>query len=365
VSATLTEEPAPTTHAPELDHGIGQVLDRALDRVLAAGLARAEAVGPGQVALWTAVCEATRGGKRFRPALAAAAYDALGGTDEEGVAVLGAALEMLHTAFVIHDDVIDGDDVRRGRPNVIGTYTAGAVADGASATAARHLGGTAAILAGDLALAAALRYVALTPADPRTTRRLLDLFDRALHVTAAGELDDVRFGLGTREPSLAESLTMEEQKTSAYSFALPLQAGAVLAGADEATVLRLGEAGRMLGIAFQLLDDLHGVFGDPAVTGKSVLTDLREGKQTPLVAHARTTAAWPGIAVHLGRPDLTERDADVVRGLLEECGSRRFVTELAADYVRGARRALEQLGLSLEALDVLGVLPVRDGEQAA
>jgi geranylgeranyl diphosphate synthase type II len=121
----------------------------------------------------------------------------------------------------------------------------------------------------------------------------------------------------------------------------------------------------MLGIAFQLLDDLHGVFGDPAVTGKSVLTDLREGKQTPLVAHARTTASWPGIAAHLGRPDLTEADAAVVRGLLEECGSRRFVEELAADYVRGARRALEQLGLSLEGLDVLGVLPVRDGEQAA
>ncbi len=339
--------------------------DRALERVLADGMARAREVGPAQVALWSALADATHGGKRFRPALAAAAYDMLGGSDHEAVGALGAALELLHTAFVIHDDVIDGDDVRRGRPNVVGCYATDARGAGASGAAARHLGSTAAILAGDLALTASLRTVALCPVEPRTVRRLLDLFDLALHTTAAGELADVGYGIGTHEPSLAESLTMEEQKTSAYSFALPLQAAAVLAGADEPTVRRLGEAGRMLGIAFQLLDDLLGVFGDPAVTGKSVLTDLREGKQTPLIAHARTTPHWDGVAVHLGRPGLTEADAEVVRGLLLECGSRRFVEELAADYVDGARQALDQLGLSLERLDVLGLLTAHVGHRAA
>ena len=79
---------------------------------------------------------------------------------------------------------------------------------------------------------------------------------------------------------------MEEQKTSAYSFSLPLQAGALLAGADEGTVARLGEAGRMLGVAFQLVDDLIGVFGDPRRTGKSATSDLRTRKQTPLLVHA-------------------------------------------------------------------------------
>jgi geranylgeranyl diphosphate synthase type II len=355
VSTTATEErPAATA-----------VCDTALDRVLADGMARAQEVGPGQVALWTALCEATQGGKRFRPALAAAAYELLGGTDDEAVGVVGAALELLHTAFVIHDDVIDGDDMRRGRPNVSGRYAAEAAAQGASGPAARHLGSTAAILAGDLALTAAVRTVARCPADPTTVHRLLDLFDVALHTTAAGELDDVRFGSGTQEPSLATSLTMEEQKTSAYSFALPLQAAAVLVGADETTVHRLGEAGRMLGIAFQLLDDLLGVFGDPAVTGKSVLTDLREGKQTPLIAHARTTPQWEGVAAHLGSAHLGEEDAEVVRRLLVESGSRRFVEELAADYVRGAREALDRLGLPLERLDVLGLLTTHVGHRAA
>jgi geranylgeranyl diphosphate synthase type II len=359
VSTTATEERAVATpRRPSAS-------DEALRQVLADGSARAEQVGPGQVALWTALNEATRGGKRFRPALAAAAYELLGGTDEKAVGVLGAALELLHTAFVIHDDVIDGDHVRRGRPNVCGGYAAAASGEGASPTAARHLGTTAAILAGDLALTAAIRTVALCPAAPATVHRLLDLFDVALHTTAAGELADVRLGNGTRTPSLAESLTMEEQKTSAYSFALPLQAAAVLADADEPTVQRLGEAGRMLGIAFQLHDDLLGVFGDPLVTGKSVLTDLREGKQTPLIAHARTTPQWEGVAAHLGSPELSEDDAAVVRKLLVESGSRRFVEELAADYVRGARAALDRLGLSLEQLDVTGLLTAHVGHKAA
>ena len=93
---------------------------------------------------------------------------------------------------------------------------------------------------------------------------------------------------------------MEEQKTSAYSFALPLQAGAVLAGADEQTIDRLGEAGRALGVAFQLADDVIGVFGDPRHSGKSTTNDLRTGKQTPLLVHAgrpRSGTASPSTSV--------------------------------------------------------------------
>jgi geranylgeranyl diphosphate synthase type II len=339
--------------------------DVALDGVLAEGLERARATGPAQLELWTALADATRGGKRFRPALVTAAHDALGGSDHVAAAHLGAAVELLHTAFVVHDDVIDGDQVRRGRPNVSGTYARRATGEGAAPGAADHLGLTAGILAGDLALAAAIRTVATCPAEPATLARLLDLFDRALHTTAAGELADVRFSMGTVVPSLAESLTMEEQKTSAYSFELPLQAGAVLAGAEDEVVTRLGEAGRMLGVAFQLQDDLLGVFGDPQVTGKSALTDLREGKQTPLIAYARTTELWDGVAAHLGSAELTDDDADIVRCLLAECGARDFVEGLAEDYVRGASTILEELGLPPETLGLPALLALEADGRAA
>jgi geranylgeranyl diphosphate synthase type II len=179
--------------------------------------------------------------------------------------------------------------------------------------------------------------------------RLLDLFDAALHTTAAGELADVRLSLGLAAPSLAESLVMEEQKTSAYSFALPMQAGAVLAGAGDATVARLGEAGRLAGIAFQLADDLLGVFGDPARTGKSTTSDLRTRKQTPLLTHARSTPEWERIRPYVGR-DLDERELDEVRHLLTVSGSRRFVEELARDHLAEARAAAIEAGVGVDLL---------------
>jgi geranylgeranyl diphosphate synthase type II len=298
------------------------------------------------------VAAATEGGKRFRPALVLAAHEALGGGRATAAAAGGAALELLHTAFVIHDDVIDGDEVRRGRLNVNGTFTARARAAGAARRDAAGIGTAAGILAGDLALAATIRAVATCAAPTDVVHRLLDLVDDALHTTAAGELADVRLSLHLEAATLAESLAMEEQKTSAYSFALPLQAGAVLADADAATVDRLGEAGRMLGVAFQLVDDLLGVFGDPAETGKSTTCDLRASKQTPLLVHATTTAHGPEIATYVGR-DLTDDELAAARRLLTDCGSRGFVEELAEAHLAGARKILDGLGVAADLVPTL------------
>jgi len=338
---------ARTTAPPATD------ADTELRRILDAGAARARRIGGEHARLWAELTAATRGGKRFRPALVVAVHDLLGGSLPGPTAKVGAAVELLHTAFVIHDDVIDGDHTRRGRPNVSGTFAAAATDAGATARGARAYADTAGILAGDLALVAAVRAVACCGAPPEAVERLLDLLDRTVHATAAGELTDVRLGLGLDADtvSLGDVLTMSERKTAVYSFVLPLQAGALLAGAAEETVGRLGEIGRLLGIGFQLVDDLQGVFGDEAVTGKSSLTDLREGKLTPLIAHARTTDAWPGIAVHLGDPELDEAGAAHVRTLLTECGSRAVVEDLAADYFDTAVAAARDAGLPDELLD--------------
>jgi geranylgeranyl diphosphate synthase type II len=323
--------------------------DEALRRMLDAGRARAAATDPEHLRLWDALDAATEGGKRFRPALVTGAHEALGGVATAAAVEVGAAVELLHTALVIHDDVIDGDDLRRGRLNVSGTFQAYALSSGAAPDAARNFGRTAGILAGDLALAASVRAVATCGAPTAVTHRLLDLFDAALHTTAAGELADVRMALGVGTATLPESLAMEEQKTSAYSFALPLQAGAVLAGAGETTVADLGTAGRMLGISFQLVDDLLGVFGDPTRTGKSVTSDLRTSKQTPLLVHASTTAEWHEIRQYVGR-DLDEDELVEVRRLLMSSGSRRFVEDLAEQHLAAAQDLVAQLGLTAEVL---------------
>lgn len=340
--------------------------DAALRRLLDEGRVRAGAIDPEHARLWESLATATEGGKRFRPDLLLSTHDALGGELAFAAVEVGAALELLHTAFVIHDDVIDGDHTRRGRPNVSGTFREQALDDGAGTADADNYGRTAAILAGDLALTTAVRTVATCGAPTDMVRRLLDLFDEALHTTAAGELADVRLTLDLAPASLAESVTMEANKTGTYSFALPLQAGAVLAGADETTVLRLGEAGRVLGIAFQLVDDLIGVFGDSSLSGKSSTGDLRTRKQTPLLVHARTSPEWEQIRLHLGR-DLGDEELAEVRRLLTTSGSRRFVEELAEAQITAARAVFDGLGFSIDFLDTMTTRPsvLVDGSEVA
>ena len=330
--------------------------DDALSRLLDGGAARAAATAPQHARLWAALALATEGGKRFRPALVVAAHDALGGRRSAAALEVGAAVELLHTAFVIHDDVIDGDDVRRGRPNVSGTFRALGLEYGAPPEGAVELGRTAGILAGDLALAAAIRAAATCGAPSAVVGRLLDLFDAALHTTAAGELADVELSIGTATSSLGGSLAMAEQKTGAYSFELPLQAGALLAGADESTVADLGDAGRSLGIAFQLVDDLLGVFGDPDRTGKSATSDLRARKQTPLLVHARSTPEWGQIMTHVGR-ELDDRELDEVRDLLVRSGSRDYVEGMVEAHLAAAQDVLVRLGIPATLLDVVNLHP--------
>jgi geranylgeranyl diphosphate synthase type II len=335
--------------------------DEVLRRLLDEGRVRAAAADPAQARLWDELATAAEGGKRFRPALVLAAHEALGGRRMDAAIQVGAAVQLLHAAFVIHDDVIDGDDVRRGRLNVSGTFRAEALSSGAAPDDASGLGRAAGILAGDLALAAAVRAVATCGAPPDVVALLLDLVDSALHITSAGELADVRLSLGVETVSLAESLVMEEQKTSAYSFSLPLQAGAVLAGAGERVVDGLGAVGRDMGVAFQLADDLVGVFGDPAVTGKSTTSDLRTRKQTPLLVHARSTPEWTRIRPYVGR-DLTDAELVEVRRLLTTSGSRRFVEDLAESRLSTARAVLADLEVSIELPSTLAAHPpVLDG----
>lgn len=313
----------------------------ALDRHFAAGTARARTSDERE--LWAAMQDAVTGGKGLRPGLFLSVYRALGGTQDDVAAQVCAALELLHTALVIHDDVIDRDTVRRGRPNVSGTYAAGARSRGHDPAVAARFGETAAILAGDLALTGAVRLIASCGAGPALVDRMLDHLDHALHVTAAGELTDVRLSMDG-DAEVAEAVEMEHHKTAVYSFELPLVLAAVLAGREH-TSTELRAFARRLGVVYQLRDDLDGMFGDRAVIGKSTLSDLREGKCTPLVAHARTTPAWAQIHPYLGA-EVDEADAAQVRRMLEDSGSRAFVEELARRLADEAARIVADLPIA-------------------
>ncbi|HWM34857.1 MAG TPA: polyprenyl synthetase family protein [Pseudolysinimonas sp.] len=315
-------------------------VDAVLGRFFSLAKKRAAALGVEYERLWHELEANTVGGKRFRPRMVFAAYDALGGTDAEAAACIGAAFELLHTALIVHDDVIDRDFVRRGVPNLAGTYRDRALAEGGSDAEAEHRGISAAVIAGDLALFNAYRLIDRSGVSDQVRRRLVEVMDEALFASAAGELIDVDFSFAPEVPRVDDILTMERLKTAVYSFECPLQAGAILAGASEDTVATLGDFGREMGIAYQIVDDLLGVFGLEAETGKTTIGDLREGKRTVLIAYATSAPGWDAVAGSFGSENLTEAEAERIREHLTQCGAKSFAEGLARYY---ANRALARL----------------------
>jgi geranylgeranyl diphosphate synthase type II len=311
-----------------------------LGRFFSLAKKRAAAMGAEYEQLWVELEANTVGGKRFRPRMVFAAYESLGGTDVEAAPCVGAAFELLHTALIVHDDVIDRDFVRRGAPNLAGSYRDRALAGGATPGAAEHRGISAAVIAGDLALFNAYRLIDRSGVGDVVRGRLVEVMDDALFASAAGELIDVDFSFMPDVPRVDDILTMERLKTAVYSFECPLQAGAILAGAGEETVATLGDFGREMGIAYQIVDDLLGVFGTESETGKTTTGDLREAKRTVLIAYETTEPGWDALAGLFGNPALDDDGAALLRRHLVDCGAKAFAEGLARYY---ANRALARL----------------------
>ncbi|WP_193596524.1 polyprenyl synthetase family protein [Microbacterium sp. YJN-G] len=318
-------------------------LEETIDRFFAERILRAEELGGGYAQLWRFAHEATTGGKRVRPRLLILAHERLGGGDTESALRAGAAFELLHTALLLHDDVLDGDLVRRGRPNLAGRFASEAIDAGHGAGTAREWGTASATLAGDLLISGAHALAAGIPGSAGDA--VHRIIDDALFVTVAGEHADVGYAMGVMDAAEHDILRMMEHKTAAYSFAGPLQAGAALAGAMESACADLGRIGSALGVLYQLRDDLLGVFGDERRTGKSALGDLREGKRTLLIAFAENTPQWSQVAHLFGRAPLDVADAELLRSALIASGAAERMQALTDAQHDRVRSMIEQAAL--------------------
>lgn len=340
-AAATAPDPSPDL-APgaALAHGIERVTDAAVG--LVHGLAetqrrRAALLDPACADLWQDL-DSVIGGKLLRPRLVAAAYLGLGGTDVVAAAHVAAAHELLHTAMVVHDDLLDHDEVRRGRPNVAGRTRARLAGRTPPGATLDEQTGAAALLAGDAALAQAFGLLATGAVPAAAVGDLVRLLADGVTTTVSGELLDVRGALAA--PGDVDAVLVAELKTAVYSFRVPLESGAVLAGASADARAALSGVGTALGVAYQLVDDELGTVGDPALTGKSVVSDLREGKRTELLriawqqADARQAAV---LAAHVGREDLDEAGARAVVDVLHDTGAVEDVRATArrsADIAR-------------------------------
>lgn len=344
---------------PRLAEEVDTALDAALDRLLP----RIARLHPAVADLTHELRAFTATGKRIRPALLLLGYRAAGGQRTRDVHGPALALELVHTCALLHDDVIDRAATRRGRPTLHHAFAARHRHAGTWQGDAAAYGEAVAILAGDLALVQADEL--FLTADVATTD-LLTAFRRFTvlreEVMVGQHLDLDAATRGTTDRQTA--LLVATLKSGRYSVARPLEIGALLAGADHELVAGLHAFGDPLGRAFQLRDDLLGVFGDQQRTGKSVTSDLAEGKRTLLIAEAVARLdeqRRARLTARLGDPDLTAEDADELRGWISDCGaidaveaaiaadlerSRRVLAEIAVPSSRRAEltRVLEELG---------------------
>ncbi|WP_083980082.1 polyprenyl synthetase family protein [Demequina salsinemoris] len=316
-----------------------EAVDEALRAHVAGEASRLPRAGDDYRDLWLVLGEQFGSGKQLRPALTIAAYAGLGGDDPDAVVPVAAAMEMLHTAMLVHDDILDHDEVRRGRPNVAGTRRASLEGSALSPAQVDNHVLSAALLGGDLAIASAYDLISTAPLPAHHRLACLTLLTRAIRTTIAGELLDSYGDL--TDPGEADALVVAELKTATYTFVVPLLAGAQLAGADPTMIGHLERIGTSMGVSFQLVDDDLGVFGDPAVTGKSNMSDLRSGKRTEMVRiafHRGTEAEKAELRAALGDADLDDAGAARVREILIESGARGQALGIARRQARAARR---------------------------
>ncbi|MFE3249552.1 polyprenyl synthetase family protein [Streptomyces sp. NPDC059209] len=341
-------------------------VDTVLQGFFAERRADALAIGPGFAA---AVAElegyVLRGGKRVRPAFARAGWIGAGGDasgpDAEAVLHCCTALELLHASALIHDDIIDASLTRRGFPAAHVTFADRHRSRGWAGDP-ETFGAGAAILVGDLAQAWAddMIHMSGLPADAKT--RLAPVWSAIRTEVLAGQLLDLT-AEASGDEDIDSALRVNRYKTASYTVERPLHLGAAIAGADLGLVAAYRTYGVNIGIAFQLRDDLLGVFGDPAVTGKPSGDDLREGKRTVLFATAlqRAAASDPAGAEFLRAKigtDISDGELAAMRAVIEATGA---VDHIERDIARRTDRALTVLRTSsatAEAKDQLAAMAI-------
>jgi geranylgeranyl diphosphate synthase, type I len=301
------------------------------------------------------------GGKRLRPLFAYAGHKAAGKDIGAAEIKAFASLEFLQACALIHDDLMDASDTRRGKPAMHRRFE-NLHQEQALAGLSDQFGAAAAILLGDLALVQSDHMLHTSGISSDQLLDALSVHDEMRIELMAGQYLDVREA-GEKSFNVERSLRIARFKSGKYSIERPLHLGATIALRDPAVrtplTWRLSEYGLPLGEAFQLRDDLLGIFGDPAVTGKPAGDDLREGKRTVLMAMAmeRTTdAGRKELSTYLGNPDLSPEVIEKLRGIINESGAVESVEGLIEKLTFDALTASRSEEIAPDSHELLAAL---------
>lgn len=289
-----------------------------------------------------------QGAKRLRPMLLYHGYRASDGKDEDAILDAALSIELIHNYLLVHDDVIDEDDLRRAQPTIHRRWEA--ACRETRPAEATHLGQAFAIVTGDLL--AAYGYEALTRSRfPEGERvRALDKLNAILSDVVAGQTLDMLWSLG-KTVSEHDIMTAYEYKTARYTAEGPLHLGALLAGAPEDLLTRLSKTALPLGVAFQINDDTLDLFGSDAAKGRPVGSDLKTGKQTLLTWYARTHASPTQERIlkrAFGNRLLDKEAMEAAKEVIVKTGALAYAQKVIVELLNQSHAALRRAKLPRE-----------------
>lgn len=322
-----------------LDDTINGLFERSIDY--------ARRIDPSYRQLWESLYALIQsGGKRLRPKMVIMAYEAFGGDDTKRIIPVAAAHELLHFSLLIHDDIIDRDYMRYGVPNIAGRYKIAYSKYVPSPGEQTHYAHSAAILGGDLMLSSAHQLIASSSLSDEQKMLAQEYLAHSIFEVAGGELLDTELSFAPYKEG--DALKVAKYKTASYSFVSPLMTGASLAGISKEKNNALHTYAMSLGIAFQLKDDLLGVFGDEQQTGKSNSSDILEGKRTYMIERALTQMSSNDktiFSIGFGNPNASQLEIETVKELLNRYGAPEHTEATISEYAEQARKALDSLEL--------------------
>ncbi len=324
------------------------IFDHELEKVLDLKIAQAEKISPWAIIFIKDLKNymmAGGGGKRIRPALMYFAYLTLGGGENKNMLKASMSAEFLHACFLIQDDIIDRDNLRHGEKTMHCRYNEWASKNLKLSNAeSYHYGISQAIVSADIAFEMAYRVLMESSFEEKLKIKAANKLCDIVFSTAAGEMSDV-LAENTKCVSEEQSINVLEYKTARYTVEGPLHLGAIMAGADDKILKILSDFAIPLGIAFQIQDDILGVFGTSKETGKPVGADIREGKKTLLIIKALelgNKAQKKEIISALGNHRVSPAQIRIARQVIIDTGSLEYSKKLAEKLVNDSRFALEK-----------------------
>lgn len=292
------------------------------------------------------------GGKRLRPAFMYYGYLGAGSKEKQKIIKTAVSIELVHIFLLIHDDIIDRDQKRHGLDTVNFKYQKMGKKF-FPRTDADHFGNSMAIIYGDMIAALGNQIIFDSEFDPKLVVRALHKIQSIISATVVGQARDVYMEY-RKQATEEEVLKMYEYKTAKYTIEGPLHLGAILGGGNDILLKVFSSYAIPVGVAFQIQDDILGVFGNEKKLGKPVGSDIESGKQTILIVKAKERANGKQRKIIdniVGKKNLTAGEIENFRNIISETGSLDYARKMATDLIYQGKKAIERVKIKKEAKD--------------